>query len=110
REQIKEGIEQFAIRKETKSKLKKAGLPIPPKPEDVVEGRDIFTEWENVKKKYGGISNIPFNELGDFLDRWAGLASYARWVEAVADIDQTTSREIRDTVKKQLYTIQEGSR
>jgi len=107
---IEQNIKKFESREITKSKIVKAGLPIPPKPQDAINNVDIFTEWENVKKKYGGVANIPDHQLGDFLDRWSSMISYARWVEAVADIDQATSREIRDTIKKQLYTLQEGGR
>lgn len=110
RAEIERGIEDFKVRELTMAKLKKAGLPIPFRPVDAAEGVDLFTEWESLKKKHGGIANIPYAELGDFLDRWTQMLSYARWVEAVADIDQATAREIRDTIKKQLYCIQEGGR
>lgn len=110
RHEIVDGVKNFAVRESTKAKIAKAGLPMPPKPQDAVEGRDLFTEWERLKKKFGGVANIPFNDLGDFLDRWTGMIAYARWCEAIADIDQATAREIRDTVKKQLYTLQEGGR
>lgn len=103
-------VKEYAVRESTMAKLKKAGLPLPSKPEEKAEGVDIFTEWESMKNQWGGIANIPFHELGRFLDEWTSMVAYARWVEAVADIDQATSREIRDTIKKQLYTLQEGSR
>lgn len=109
REQIKHDLDEYAVRAETMNRLKKAGLPMPKAP-NAWEDEDIFAEWDNLKKTYGGVSNIPFNTLGDFLDKWSSIISYARWVEAIADMDLTTSREIRDTIKKQLYTIQEGSR
>lgn len=108
RQEIERGIQEMTVRELTMAKLKRAGLPIPPRPADT--GRDIFTEWENLKARWGGVANIPFAELGDFLDRWSGMVAYARWVEAVADIDASTAREIRDTVKKQLYLLQEGNR
>lgn len=110
RAEIEKGIEDFKVRELTMAKLKKAGLPIPSRPVDASEGVDLFTEWESLKKQYGGIANIPYPELGDFLDRWTQMLSYARWVEAVADIDQSTAREIKETIKKQLYCIQEGGR
>lgn len=110
RQHIEQGIENFTSRESTKSKIAKAGLPVPPKPEDAVNGVNLFTEWEQMKRRYGGVANVPFSELGDFLDRWTTMISYARYCEALADIDQATAREIRDTIKKQLYTIQEGSR
>lgn len=110
REQIEKEIAELEVFKKTQDKLKRAGLIIPPKPRDAVEGIDLFTEWENMKKKYGGVANIPFTELGEFLDRWTAMIAYARWAEAVADIDQQSAREIRDTISKQLYTIQEGGR
>ncbi len=110
RVEIERGIEDFKTREITMAKLKKAGLPIPSRPADAAEGVDLFAEWESLKKKYGGIASIPYPELGDFLDRWTQMLSYARWVEAVADIDQCTAREIRDTIKKQLYCLQEGGR
>lgn len=110
REQVEKEITNYAVRELTMSKIKKAGLSIPPKPEDLADGVNLFNEWDNLKSSYGGIANIPFPILGDFLDKWTSLVSYARWVEAVADIDQATAREIRDTIKKQLYVLQEGSR
>lgn len=110
RQEINQGVQDFVVREKTMAKLKKAGLPQPPKPQDISDGVDIFGEWETLKKRHGGLSNIPHNVLGDFLDKWTGMVSYARWVEAVSDIDQATSREIRDTVKKQLYCLQEGGR
>lgn len=110
RADIHSEVEDYAVREVTMSKLKKAGLPLPPKPQEKAEGVDIFTEWEVMKKQYGGIANVPSHALGKYLDEWTSMVSYARWVEAIADIDQATAREIRDTVKKQLYTVQEGSR
>lgn len=110
RQKIEKGIGDFITRETTMQKIKRAGLPVPPKPEDAVNGTDLFQEWESVRKKYGSISNIPYRELGEFLDRWSAMVSYSRWCEAIADIDRATAEEIRDTVKKQLYIIQEGSR
>ena len=82
-------------------------LPLPKK---IKEEDTIFTDWENIKNQYKGIGNIPFELLGEYLDRWSNLTTYTRWLESLADIKLTTTREIRDTVKKQLYTLQEGSR
>jgi hypothetical protein len=110
RDEILKGIEKMQVFKETSDKLSRAGLIIPEKPADAVQGINLFTEWEKMKQRYGGIANIPFSELGDFLDRWTALISYTRWVEAVSDIEQSSALEIRDTVKKQLYTLQTGSR
>ena len=110
RQEINQEISNYTVRENTMAKIQKAGLPVPIKPVELVEGIDIFTEWEKMKKDYGGIANIPFSVLGDYLDKWTSVVSYARWVEAIADIDQVTAREVRDTVKKQLYTIQEGGR
>ncbi len=107
---IEKGIEEFKVRELTMAKIKKANLPIPSRPVDVAEGVDIFIEWEKLKKKYGGMANMPYPELGEFLDRWTQLLAYARWVEAVADIDQISAKEIRDTIKKQLYVLEEGGR
>lgn len=108
RKQIESNIEEFKVREQTLSKIKKAGLPIPERPADI--GVDLFTEWEQMKRRYGGTANIPFRELGDFLDRWTQMLSYARWAEAVADIDQSTAKEIRDMIRKQLYILQDGNR
>ena len=110
REDVEQGIQQFIAREKTMAKLRQAGIFTPPKPSDVTNGVNLFTEWENLRKAYGGVANIPATELGDFLDRWAAMIAYARWVEAVADIDRATAEEILTTVKKQLYTLQEGSR
>lgn len=104
---IEQDVKEYAIREEVNAKTLKAGLPIPTKPDN---SENLYHEWELIKRKYGGLSSIPFNELGDFLDKWTGLVSYARWVEAVADIDTATAREIRDTVKNQLYALQDGGR
>lgn len=110
KDDIVKGAGTFASREVVRANIAKAGLPVPPKPDDAVKGIDLFTEWERMKGRYGGVANIPFSDLGDFLDRWTTMISYARWVEAVADIDQATAREVRDTIKKQLYTVQDGSR
>lgn len=110
RVEIEKGIQVTLEKAKVTEKLKRAGLPIPSKPKEVVENIDLFSEWEIIKNKHGGIANIPFNDLGSWLDKWSAMAAYARWTEAVADIKQTTSREVRDTVKKQLYTLQEGGR
>lgn len=110
REQISEDISKLEIMRKTQDKLKRAGLTIPPKPTECAEGVNIYSEWDNLKRRFGGVANIPFTELGDFLDRFSSLIAYARWTEAVADMDQQSAREIRDTINKQLYTIQDGSR
>ncbi len=111
REAIQQGIQDMLSLKEiTKNKLKKAGLFIPARPSAVVNGVDLYSEWEALKRRYGGIANIPHEELGEYLDRWTAMISYTRWVEAVADLEQATAREIRDTIRKQLYTLQEGGR
>jgi hypothetical protein len=110
RPEIEQGITSMQERSQAMAHLRKAGLFVPSKPLEAVQGISLDDEWENMKRRYGGISNIPYNELGDYLDRWTAMLSYARFCEAVADIDKTTSIEIRDTVKKQLYLCQEGSR
>jgi len=110
REEIEKNITELEILKKTQAKLKRANLPTPPKPVEDVENINIFTEWENLKKKHGGMANVPFHELGEYLDKFSYLVAYARWTEAVADIEQQTAGEIRDLAQKQLYTIQEGSR
>lgn len=106
RAEIEREIEIYKTREIAISKIKKAGLPIPTNPED----HGIIKEWEDLKKQFGGINNIPFHYLGEFLDRWTQMLSYARWVEAVADIELTTAEEIRNTIKKQLYTLMDGPR
>jgi hypothetical protein len=105
--EIETEVEQLTVRKTTMTNIQKAGLPVPTRPS---ENGDLFAEWETVKQRYGGMANIPFSELGDFLDRWTGMVAYARWTEAVADIDQTAAVEIRDTIRDQLYTLQDGGR
>lgn len=92
------------------AKIRKAGIFIPPKPVDVINQNNLFNEWEQLKRKFGGISGIPFELLGEFLDRWTQMISYTRYAEAIADVDCSTARELRDTVKKQLYVIKDGSR
>lgn len=110
RQNIQGDIDRYSTKVIAENKITKMGLPMPPKPPDAQGDANIFDEWEGVKSSYGGMANIPFNVLGDFLDRWTGLTVYARWVESVADIDQATAREIKETVKKRLYAVQEGSR
>lgn len=108
REEIKRNIDNFIKAKEQALiKLKKANLPIPDKPQN---SETLFQEWEELKRKYGGVAEIPYHILGDFLDKWASMLAYARWAEANAEINMITSREIRDTVKKQLYNLQDGGR
>lgn len=110
RDEVIQGIEDFQVRKSVESKVIQAGFPVPSKPGDVEGHNNLFDEWDRMRASYGGISNIPYPLLGDFLDRWSQLVAYARWVEAIADIDQATAREVRDFVKKQMYTLQEGGR
>ncbi len=110
RHQIESGVSELVTRETTMNKLRKAGLFIPPKPEEANGDINLFTEWETMRRRHGGLSNIPYGELGEFLDRWTGMVSYARWCEAVADIDKSTASEVRDTIKDQLYTIQDGNR
>ncbi|MEC0276916.1 hypothetical protein [Peribacillus frigoritolerans] len=107
RHEIEAEILQYQVREEVMANQRKAGLPTPPKPYD---SDNLYTEWDNIKRRHGGVANIPFAELGDFLDKWTGLVSYARWVESIADIDTATAREIRDTIRNQLYMLQEGGR
>jgi hypothetical protein len=110
REEIESGIVNMESYKTAIAKLRTAGLVVPQKPPDAVTNCDLSAEWESMKRRYGGVANIPFEELGEFLDRWTAMISYARWTEAIADIDCQTSREVRDTIKKQLYTVQSGGR
>ncbi|WP_426455427.1 hypothetical protein ACP26L_36105 (plasmid) [Paenibacillus sp. S-38] len=110
RQEIEAGAQELVVRRKAMNRLASAGLPTPPKPEDSVEGRNLFTEWDNLKKRHGGVANIPFTELGDFLDRWTAMIAYARWCESVADLDRTTALEIRNTIQDQLYPLQEGNR
>jgi len=110
REEIFKGIEDMQVFEKTLAKLDKAGLIIPDKPADSALTVSIYKEWDTMKQRYGGISNIPYNELGDFLDKWTALISYTRWVESVSDIEQQSALEIRDTIRKQLYTLQAGGR
>lgn len=110
KEDIHGFIAKMNVFEETSSKLSKAGLIIPDKPVDAIKAVNLFKEWDNMKARYGGIANIPFVELGDFLDRWTALISYTRWVEAVSDVEQQTAGELRSIVGKQLYTTQTGNR
>lgn len=110
RDDIEKGIEKMTQSSKVASKLNIAGLPLPDRPTSTKSSVNIFEEWETVKKTYGGIGNIPFDDLGNYLDKWTELVSYVRWTEAIADIKQTSSKEIRDTVEKQLYTLQDGGR
>ena len=110
KKQIEQNIQNHVTYEEAMAKIKRAGLFIPKKPLDIIKGVDLFVEWENVKSKYGGVANIPFFDLGDFLDRWTNMIAYARWTEAIADVEQATAREIKDNIKKQIYTLQEGNR
>ena len=108
REDIKRNIDTFIKTKEQALyKLKKANFPIPDKPQN---SETLFQEWDELKKRYGSVADIPYHTLGDFLDRWASMLAYARWAESNAEINMITSREIRDTVKKQLYNLQDGGR
>lgn len=106
REQIEQGIEDFIDKEKAINNLKRVGLPIPTRPVDM---ESVQHEWDALVKRSGGIGNVPFEKLGDFLDRWTAVVSYARWLEAMADVDQTVALEIRDHIKKQLYLIQSGS-
>jgi hypothetical protein len=106
-EQIKQELENLKFLDFTLSKIKKAGMCIPERPND---NQNLFKEWETLKRKHRSMSNIPFEELGEFLDRWTSLISYTRWVESVADLEQQSTKEVRDMVKKQLYVNKDGNR
>lgn len=108
REEIQANLDNFKVFNTTIEKIKKAKLLIPTKP-TFTDG-DLFQEWEELKRKYGGIANIPYEELGEFLDKWTAFIAYARWCEAIADLEAQTAKEARDTVKNQLYVLQDGSR
>lgn len=107
KQEIEINIQSFISSKKVYQKIVNTNLPIPPKPPN---SETLFQEWDQIKAKYGTIAEVPYHVLGNYLDRWASLIAYARWAEASADINQATSREIRDVVKKQLYSLQEGSR
>jgi hypothetical protein len=107
---IKNGINEMIEKGKVVEKFKVAGLPVPKKPKTMDNVVDIFDEWENLKNNYGGTSNIPFNEIGEYLDKWTNLIAYTRWLEAISDIKQSSAREIKNTVEKQLYVIQDGGR
>ena len=103
-------VDSYDVQANVISKVKDAGFIIPPKPLEVVQGINIVTEWNNIKKKYGDISKIPYSTLGEYLDKWTEMISYIRWIESVADLEFQSSREIKEMMRKQLYTIQEGNR
>lgn len=84
----------------------KAGLIEPPKPKN---SEDIFSRWEGLKQRYGGIGDIPSNILGDILDNWSELLAYTRWLEAVADIKFQTAKEYLSLKKKQLLLVKGGT-
>lgn len=110
REDIQKGISELDINKKVSDRIKRAGLGVPQRPLETLEGVSIDSEWDNMKKRYGGISNMPYNEIGEFLSKWAETISYTRWCEAAADIESQTAREIKDRVENQLYTLQDGGR
>ncbi len=107
RETVEATASNMETRKKVTESIHSTGLIIPPRP---TNSEDLFKEWESFKNKYKGLGDMPYSALGDFLDRWASLIAYALWVEAAADTEYRTAREIRDTVKNQLYTLQEGGR
>jgi hypothetical protein len=107
RQEIERHLESWDVRKEVVERIKRSGLPIPPKPQNP-EG--MSAEWDELNQQHGGLSNIPFHELGNFLGKWDALAAYARYVEAVADFEQTVIKERKDHVKSQLYVLNEGTR
>jgi hypothetical protein len=102
---------KFQDRTELNKRFDETGLIVPPKPVEATGvNNTVFEEWAKILKKHGGLSNIPFEVLGEYLERWTNLSSYARYHEAQADISHTTARELRDTYKKQLYVLGDGSR
>jgi hypothetical protein len=106
RDQIENGIHDFTTKEQALAFVRRAGLPIPTAPPEM---NYIQDEWDSLVRRAGGICNVPFAMLGDFLDRWTGVVSFARWLEAEADIESTLSLEIRDHIKKQLYLVQTGT-
>lgn len=108
--EIVDKVKGYDFQAKALTKAKSVGLIIPPKPYEVIEGVNIVTEWNNIKKKYGDISKVPFGKLGEYLDKWTEMISYIRWIEAAADLEYQSSREIKEMMKKQIYTLQEGGR
>ncbi|BAU28229.1 hypothetical protein DFP93_101306 [Aneurinibacillus soli] len=107
RQEIENHLATWDVRKEVVERIKRSGLPIPLKP---TEPEAMSTEWNEMNQQHGGLSNIPFDELGNFLGKWDALTAYARYVEAVADLEQTAIKERKDHVKSQLYVLSEGTR
>lgn len=110
RDQILNSIQSMSVQADVNAKLQQVGLCVPPTPTDVTQHSNLYVEWDALVRQCGGLGNVPFDKLGDYLDRWAGLSAYARWAEASADIQRTIATEMRDTVKKQLYLLQDGNR
>ena len=106
REQIESGIDDFTTREQAVAFVRRAGLPIPTAPPEM---NYIQDEWDAMVRRAGGICNVPFPLLGDYLDKWTGVVSFARWKEAEVDIEATLALEIRDHIKKQLYLVQTGT-
>lgn len=107
RQQIENHLATWDVRKEVLERIKRAGLPIPQKP---TEPEVMSEEWDRMNQQHGGLSSIPFHELGNFLGKWEALAAYARYVEAVADLERTALKERKDHVKSRLYVLSEGTR
>lgn len=97
----------------TSAKLRKAGLPVPDirKFSSVTSVDDFIDEWEAVKSKHGGLSDVPYTELSRYLDAWSALSTSARMVEALAQADLVTAEFNEKFVKKQVYlAVDSGNR
>lgn len=108
-------IQKFAGQAQAEAKRRQLRLPKPPEPDPIVDNTtgeiiSIFQKWSSLRKRYGSVANIPNWELADYLDQWAELLAYARYQEAITDIDAGTLQEIRDRLYDQVYISEEGGR
>lgn len=110
-----EKIQQYATSAEAEAERKKLRLPKPPEPDPIRDDHtgeiiSIFQKWSQLRKRHGGVANIPYHELADYLDQWAELLAYVRFQEAIQDIDCGAYMEIRDRLYDQVYISEDGGR
>lgn len=64
---------------------------------------DVESDWDEIRTKFGGISNVPYAMLGDYLDKFNSALGFAYYCLAIADTESIALKTRLDFVKDQLF-------
>lgn len=78
--------------------IQKAGLSRPHRP-----AMDVESEWDEVKTKFGGISNVPYTLLGDYLDKFNSALGFAYYCQGIADYESIAMKTRLEFVKELMF-------